>query len=185
MLLHSPCEWIACGAKGGPSWSWLMQLFHLACHLFSWEMGPSCAVRAWKAKIPPPVWGARAALATSVGQGGVALVSRCLLNMHGAITELGAAKKPFPIRRYHTGTGPHTARLGPPRFIQAAIQRRGTGCVHTTFSTVRPWSLLTTNKNKNNNSNNNLLLDCKETSISGGRKKNVHWLHLQIPLPYD
>lgn len=58
---------------------------------------------------------ARAALATSAGQGGVALVSRCLLNMHGAITGLGAAIKPFPIRRYRAGTGPCAAKLGPPR----------------------------------------------------------------------
>lgn len=58
---------------------------------------------------------ARAALATSAAQGGVGLVSRCLLNVHGAITELGAAIKPFPIRRYRAGNGPCAARVGPPR----------------------------------------------------------------------
>lgn len=187
-LLPSPqCEWIACGAKGGPSWSWLMQHFQLACHLFSWEMGPSCAVRAWKAKYLLPcewaVW-CQSYSGHSCGSGrggsGVTLPPEHTRGHHGAwschktLSHQEILHWDWPLRCQGWTTQ-----------IQAAVLEEGAGCVHTNFSTVRPWSLLTTNKNKNKNCNNNLLLDCKETSISGGWKKNVHWLHLQIPLPYD
>lgn len=61
-------------------------------------------------KIPPPsrlreACCAGAAPATSAGQGGMALVSRCLPNGHVGSTQLRAAIKPFPSGRFPTGTG--------------------------------------------------------------------------------
>ena len=70
----------------------------------------------------------------------MALVSRCLPNVHIAIIELGAAIKPFPIGRFPTETGPCDCQDWTTQTETAILEEEDwfSVCVHTNFSTMRP-----------------------------------------------